>query len=220
MLTTVARKTLMALTGLFLCVFLAVHLLGNLQLFLPEETARRQFNWYAHVLSGQPVIKVAAWLTYLSVIAHSVWALILTVRNRRAAGRRYAAASPAREASWVSRSMGVLGLIILLFLFVHLSDFWWPFKFGGELAVDDFGHRDLYGLVVRAFAHPWRVVFYATAMGALGFHLAHGISSGLRSLGLHHRGYTWALRWLSVGFAIVVSAGFAAMPLYLFATRN
>jgi succinate dehydrogenase / fumarate reductase cytochrome b subunit len=216
MLASVARKTLMALTGLFLCVFLAVHLLGNLQLFLPEGQAQTQFNWYAKVLSGLPMIKVAAWLTYISVLAHTILAIVLGIRNRRSVGTGYQAKSPTDLAPWYSRMMGVLGTVILLFLIVHMSDFWWPFKSGADIGVDADGQRDLFGLVVVEFQKGWKVALYVLGVLAVGFHLAHGVYSGLRSLGVSHPGYArWAKRFGYV-FAVVVTVGFAAMPLYFY----
>lgn len=219
MLTSVARKTLMALTGLFLCSFLAIHLLGNLQLFLPGSTAEVQFNWYAATLSQLPVIKVAAWLTYLSVLAHTVLAIVLAVRNRSATGDGYQSKAPNELAPWYSRFMGILGTIILVFLLIHMKDFWFPFKFGGDLGVDSEGQRDLFGLVVVEFQKGWKVLLYVLGVVAVGFHILHGFYSGMRSLGLSHPGYARLIRRLGYGFAVVVTIGFAAMPIYLYLTR-
>lgn len=219
MLTSVARKTLMALTGLFLCSFLLIHLLGNLQLFLPESKAQIQFNWYAATLSQLPVIKIAAWLTYLSVLAHTLLAIVLAIRNRTSAGDGYKSRAPADLAPWYSRFMGVLGTIILLFLLIHMKDFWFPFKFGGELGTDAEGQRDLFGLVVVEFQKGWKVALYVLGVLAVGFHLLHGFYSGLRSLGLSHPGYARLIRGIGYGFAVIVTIGFGAMPLYFYLMR-
>jgi succinate dehydrogenase / fumarate reductase cytochrome b subunit len=216
MLTSVARKTLMALTGLFLCLFLIVHLLGNLQLFLPESTARVQFNWYAGFLSELIAIEVAAWLVYFAVLLHAVLAIVLSLRNRRSVGVGYQDRAPGPLAPWYSRWMGVLGAVVLVFLVVHLSDFWLPFKFGGDLGTDADGHRDLFGLVVHEFQSGWKVAIYVLGVVALGFHLLHGAYSGVRSLGVSHPGYAKWARWLGYAFAIVMTLGFAAMPIYLY----
>jgi succinate dehydrogenase / fumarate reductase cytochrome b subunit len=219
MTTTIARKTLMALTGLFLCFFLIVHLLGNLQLFLPDDQAQTQFNWYAETLSSLLVIEIAAMGTYLAILAHTVLAIVLTVRNRRTAGDRYQAKSPVPDAPWYSRFMGVLGAVILLFLIVHMKDFWYPFKTGADIGLDAAGRRDLFGLVATEFQQVWRIVLYEAGVLALGFHLLHGFYSGCRSLGLHQAGYARAVRWLGAAFAVVITLGFGAMPLYLFFTQ-
>ena len=214
--STIAHKTLMALTGLFLCFFLTIHLLGNLQLFLPNDKARSQFNWYADTLSHLLLIEVAAIGTYLAILAHTLLALITTIRNRRAAGESYESISPATAAPWYSRSMGILSSIILLFLIVHMADFWFPFKTGADIGVDHDGRRDLYGLVALKFQQWWRIVLYEAGVLAVGFHLWHGFYSGFRSLGLHHPGYATSLRWLGYAFALVVTIGFGAMPIYMY----
>ena len=217
MKSTIARKTLMALTGLFLCVFLAVHLLGNLQLFLGDGRAQTQFNWYAEKLSGALIIKVAAVGTYLAIVVHCVLALLITMRNRRSAGSGYESTSPAATSTpWYSRSMGILGTIILIFLLVHMADFWFPFKTGADIGVDDEGQRDLYGLVAVKFQSFWRIALYELGVLAVGFHLFHGVYSGFRSLGVSHPGYAKYLRWAGYVFAAVVTIGFAAMPIYMF----
>lgn len=219
MLTTIARKLLMALTGLFLCLFLTVHLLGNLQLFLPESKAQTQFNWYASFLSELPLIEVAAILTYASVVIHAVLAAILGMRNRTAVGVGYQSQAPKFLAPWYSRMMGVLGVVILVFLVVHMWDFWYPFKTGADIGTDAQGHRDLFGLVTREFQHGWKVLFYVVGVLAVGLHLAHGFYSSLRTLGLYHPGYArWGKR-LGYAFAAAVTLGFAAMPIYLFLNR-
>lgn len=206
----------MALTGLFLCLFLTIHLLGNLQLFLPEDKARSQFNWYADTLSHSPLIEIAAIGTYLAILAHVVLALITTIRNRRAAGPGYVATSPAKASPWYSRSMGILGVIILVFLIVHMADFWFPYKTGADIGVDDDGRRDLYGLVANKFQQGWRIALYEAGVLAVGFHVWHGFYSGLRSLGVHHPGYASGLRWLGYAFTVAITIGFGAMPIYMY----
>ncbi len=220
MKTTIARKTLMALTGLFLCLFLTVHLLGNLQLFLPAGQARLQFNWYAETLSSFFVIEIAAIVTYVAIVAHTILAAVLTIRNRQAAGDRYLSDSAtASQGPWYSRFMGFMGAVILVFLILHMSDFWYPFKTGAEIGVDAAGRRDLFGLVAMEFQQIWKIVLYELGVLALGFHLLHGFYSGLRSLGVHHPGYARGLRWLGSAFAAILTLGFGAMPLYLFFTQ-
>lgn len=216
MLTGVARKTLMALTGLFLCLFLVVHLLGNLQLFLPQSTAGVQFNWYAGFLSELLVIEIAAWLVYFGVLGHAILAIVLALRNRRSVGVGYEDKAPVALAPWYSRFMGVLGAIVLVFLVVHLKDFWFPFKFGADLGVDPEGHRDLFGLVVHEFQKGWKVAIYVLGVLAVGFHLLHGFYSAVRSLGVSHRGYAKWFRRLGYAFAGLLTIGFGAMPIYLY----
>lgn len=219
MRSTIGQKTLMALSGLFLCLFLTIHLLGNLQLFLPPDQAQRQFNWYAQFLSRQPAITAAAFLTYLAIVGHTVLSLILARRNRHAVGVGYQGPPPTGLSPWYRRMMLSLGGIILLFLVVHLNDFWRPFKFGADIGLDDEGRRDLYGLVVRELSVGWKAGLYVLGVVAVGFHLLHGFYSGFRSLGLSHPGYAKWLRRLSYVFAAAITVGFAAMPVYIWLSR-
>lgn len=206
----------MALSGLFLCLFLTIHLLGNLQLFLPRLQAQLQFNWYAQFLSQQPVISIAAVLTYAAIVGHTVFSIILARRNRQAVGTGYQGPQPNRLSPWYRRVMLYLGGIILLFLIVHLNDFWRPFKFGVEIGLDEEGRRDLYGLVVRELSQGWKAGLYVVGVLAVGFHLWHGFYSSFRSLGLSHPGYAKWIRRLGYVFAAVITVGFGAMPLYIY----
>ncbi len=216
MLSSVARKNLMALTGFFLCIFLVIHLLGNIQLFLPMPDAQLKFNWYAQFLSKLFVIKAAAYVTYFCIFAHSILAVVLAIQNRKSAGDRYVGKESEATSPWHSRMMGILGAIILVFLIVHMMDFWYPYKFGDSIGRDADGNKDLYSVVAVACRRVWYVGFYVVATVALGFHLHHGVYSGCRSLGLYHSGYAGWVKWFSLAFAVAITLGFAAMPVYLF----
>src|SRR5271165_4234212 len=112
---TLSRKNLMALTGLFLCFFLVIHLFGNLQLLLPAESARWQFNFYSKLLSENIFIQLISYFLFASILAHAVYALLITVQNRRSNGQRYAYDRRSAASKWYSRQMGLLGTIILFF---------------------------------------------------------------------------------------------------------
>jgi succinate dehydrogenase / fumarate reductase cytochrome b subunit len=219
MVTTISQKSLMALTGLFLCTFLVVHLLGNLQLFLPDGQAQQRFNWYAETLSSLLVIEIAAVGTYVCIVAHAVISVVLTIRNRRSAGKRYRASGADSGSAWYSRFMGILGFIILAFLIVHMSDFWFPFKTHADIGLDSEGRRDLHGLVVREFQRIWKVGLYELGVLAVGFHVAHGFYSGCRSLGIHHPRLANLIRWFGFALAFATTVGFGAMPIYILWTH-
>ncbi len=218
MLTTLSRKMLLCLTGLFLGFFLIIHLLGNLQLFLPVEEARLQFNWYSHFLSGNALIKMVSYVLYLSIIVHVIDALIITSKNRKAA-KPYQKDHRGRASKWYSRNMGVLGTLILIFLVIHFQNFWYVYKFG-TLPVDSNGNKDLYQLVVTTFQEWWYVVIYVLSMVALCYHLIHGVHSALRTLGVFHPKYVRWIKVVGAVYAIVVCAGFAMMPIYIFITTG
>jgi succinate dehydrogenase / fumarate reductase cytochrome b subunit len=128
--SSLGKKLIMALTGLFLCTFLIVHLGGNLLLFSKDEGY--SFNAYANFLTHFPPIEVIAYILYITIIVHAVYALILTVKNRRARPVGYAV-QPKSDASWSSKNMGLLGSILLLFIVIHMSDFWLTYKYKHEL---------------------------------------------------------------------------------------
>ena len=125
---TLSRKNLMALTGLFLCLFLVIHLFGNLQLCLPAEVARWQFNFYSKLLSENIFIELISYVLFASILAHAIYALLITVQNKRSNGRRYEYDRRSVSSKWYSRKMGLLGAIILLFLIIHLRDFWYQLQ--------------------------------------------------------------------------------------------
>jgi succinate dehydrogenase / fumarate reductase cytochrome b subunit len=133
--SSLGKKLIMALTGLFLCTFLIVHLGGNLLLF--KNDGGFGFNVYANFLTHFPPIEVVAYFLYLCIIVHAIYALILTVKNRRARPVGYAAVNKS-PASWSSKNMGLLGAILLFFLVVHMRDFWFRYKFTNEVAYKEY----------------------------------------------------------------------------------
>lgn len=153
-------------TGLFLCIFLIVHLSANLILLLPEETARKMYNAYAEFLAGNPLIKVVAYLLYASILMHIIYAVIITVNNKKARGKTYSVNKSSENSSWASQNMGLLGIFILLFIVVHLGNFWARAKLGiGEsVPKDSFGNKDLYSLAEVLFTNVYYVIFYAVLM--------------------------------------------------------
>ena len=217
--SSIGKKVFMALTGLFLCLFLVGHLAGNLQLFLPKEAAQLQFNAYAKFMTTNPAVKILSYLTYLSVLFHVIDGVLLTMRNRNARPVKYYAKNDAANAIWSSRNMGVLGTIILVFLVMHMSNFWYKMHFG-DIPMDAAGNRDLYTVVLESFKVWWYVALYVVSMAAVGFHLWHGFSSGFQSLGVNHSSYTPLIQNFGKGFAVLVSVLFALIPVYLFIVRS
>ncbi|MET4081315.1 succinate dehydrogenase / fumarate reductase cytochrome b subunit [Pedobacter sp. UYP30] len=217
--TTLIYKMIMATTGLFLCFFLVIHLLGNLQLLLPEAEAREQFNWYSHLLSGNIIITIISYVLYLSLIGHAIYALLITRKNRKANGTKYNYDKRGEVSTWNSRNMGILGTIILLFLIIHLKDYWYLFKFG-SLPLDLKGNKDLYQIVVSSFQQGWYVIIYEISFLALGFHLLHGFFSATRTVGLYHPKYAKALRVFGWIYSVALSLGFMLIPFYIYFNLN
>ena len=209
----------MSLTGLFLCTFLVVHLVGNLQLFKHDQGAA--FNTYSHFMGTNPVIRTIEWGLVLGFGFHIFEAFSLSRHNKAARSKGYVSNHSEQNSEWTSRNMGILGSIILIFLIVHLSNFFWRARFGGldKIGGEKVDIRDLdnlYIAVVSSFHVWWYVLLYVAAQISLGYHLWHGFRSGFQTLGLNHRKYTPLIKYVGYAFAVVVSATFAAMPLYFY----
>ena len=216
--STIGRKVVMSLTGLFLITFLIVHVTGNTLLFKSDNG--EAFNLYAQFMTTNPLIKTASYLLYTGIILHIIYALILSVHNKSARPVGYTLAHADQNSSWKSRNMGILGTIVLIFLVIHLRSFWYEMKFGEVPMVNYAGVevRDLYSIMEAAFSQWWYVLIYVLAMVGLSYHLAHGFWSAFQTLGLQHKKYSPLIKGAGLIFAIVVPLLFAAMPIYMYIT--
>ncbi|KAA6432303.1 succinate dehydrogenase cytochrome b subunit [Rufibacter glacialis] len=214
--SSIGRKLVVAVTGLFLCSFLVVHLIGNLQLFKSDGGA--SFNIYSHFMATNPIIRTMEIVLLLGFVFHIYQSLYLNRKNNSVRKVPYAYNRPQDNSNWSSRSMGLLGTVILLFLIIHLYNFFWRARFGepNMIDIEGTGYDDLYSVVVQSFQLWWYVLIYVVAQIALGLHLYHGFSSAFHTLGLNHKKYTPAIQKFGAFFSIVVPAGFASMPLYFF----
>jgi succinate dehydrogenase / fumarate reductase cytochrome b subunit len=209
----------MALTGLFLILFLIGHLAGNLQLIFSDAQA---FNQYAKFMTTNPAVKILSYLTYLSILFHAIYGVILSIKNKKARPVGYAYNKPSANSTWSSRNMGILGTIILVFIVVHMQDFWYEYKFGhipfATYTVDGVSqtYKDLHIEVMEAFEQGWYVALYVISMVAIAFHLYHGFQSAFQTLGLRHVKYTPFIKGFGTGFSILVPALFALIPLYIY----
>ncbi|WP_426061956.1 succinate dehydrogenase cytochrome b subunit [Hymenobacter sp. B1770] len=222
--SSIGRKLIMSITGLFLCTFLVVHLVGNLQLFKHDGGAA--FNAYSHFMGTNPIIRTIEWGLVLGFGFHIYEAWALYRRNKAARGQGYAQWKAEQNSEWTSRNMSLLGTIILIFLIVHLYNFFWRARFAGDLpkmgGADPLtrDYDNLYLAVVSSFQIWWYVALYVAAQISLGYHLWHGFRSGFQTLGLNHRKYMPLIKYAGYVFSVVVAAGFASMPLYFFLFTN
>ncbi|SFG10514.1 succinate dehydrogenase cytochrome b subunit [Pontibacter chinhatensis] len=212
--STVGRKIVMSVTGLFLCSFLVVHLIGNLQLF--RNDGGEAFNIYSDFMAHNGIIRFMEIILVLGFLFHIYDALVLTRRNKAARPVSYANSHPEENSTWASRNMGLLGTVILVFLIVHLWNFFVPARFGGLEAVPDKDYDNLYSEIVLAFKNPIYVAIYVISMIALAYHLIHGFQSAFQTLGLDHKKYTPFIQKFGVAFSILICLGFASIPLYFF----
>ena len=208
----------MAATGLFLCSFLVGHLLGNLQLFVTGEEGKLVFNEYGHFMTTFPVVKILSYLTYISILLHTVDGIMLARQNRAARPVGYVKENQSANASWASRKMALLGILTLFFIVVHMKSFWYEMHFG-TLAKDANGNKDLWTLTVTAFEQWWYTSFYVLALIALAFHLSHGAQSAFQTLGVNHPKYTPLIEKVMTGFAWLIPAGFIAVAVFLFVVQ-
>ena len=214
--STLGRKLLMSLTGLFLISFLTIHLIGNLAIFSPDDGLA--FNAYAVFMSTNPLIGAVSYLLYAGFILHIVVAFMLYFQNRSARPVKYNKKKADENSSWASRNMTLLGILIMAFLLIHLKDFWWQYKHDGgyQFAIDANGNRDVYALVVEQFSTTFALVSYLIGLTALFFHLKHGFQSSFQTLGLEHRKYTPTIKAIGLIYAIIVPIGFATMPVFVY----
>ena len=208
----------MALTGLFLILFLIVHLIGNLQLLKSDEG--EAFNIYAQFMTSNPLIKVISYVNYAFILIHIIWSIILTRRNRSARGPEGYAVNR-NSSHWTSRNMGILGTFIFIFLVIHLRSFWYEMHWGGIPTATYAGaeYKNLYAVVDSAYANIWFVLLYVVSMALLAFHLFHGFGSAFQTLGWNHVKYNPIIKFVGVAFAIVVPALFALIPVYMYISQ-
>jgi succinate dehydrogenase / fumarate reductase cytochrome b subunit len=216
LMSSIGKKALMALTGIFLMLFLVVHLIGNLQLF--RNDGGEAYNIYSYFMTHQPVIKLVSYLLYASILLHIIISGYITLQNRKARPVGYAVNGAGATSTWSSRNMGILGSLIFIFLVIHLQNFWYKMHWEMEPTVKYNGneYKDLYTEVVFAFQNPWIAGLYVISMIGLAYHLIHGFNSTFQTLGIQHRKYSPALKFIGVLFAILVPLLFAVMPVYFY----
>ncbi len=216
--SSIGRKLVMSLTGLFLILFLTVHLIGNLQLF--KDDGGQAFNVYAQLMTTNPLIKFIAYGNYFFILLHAFLGIYLAIYNRKAKGLQPAVTNPNVKISWASKNMAILGGIILAFIIMHMGDFWLKMKLGELNMVTYAGVegevKDLYERVSISFKELWIVIVYLIGLVALAFHLNHGFQSAFQSLGLNHKKYTPLIKSLGSLYSIIVPIGFALMPIYYY----
>lgn len=226
--SSIGQKIIMSLTGLFLIVFLVVHLIGNLQLlpFLNHdllEEPGRQFNEYTLFMTTNPLIKTISIGLYVFILIHAIQGIVLAINNRKARGAQKYAVKVTRKAnkgimSAGSNHMALLGTLIFAFIGIHMGDFWFQMKVGALETVryENVVMSNLYTAVYASFKQWWIVAFYVFSMVVLSFHLMHGFWSAFQTLGLHHKKYTPFIKAVGVVYSIVVPALFALIPIYYF----
>lgn len=214
--STVARKYVMGITGLFLIVFLVVHASLNALIFV--DSTGMIFNKAAHFMSSNWLMRIMEIVLFLGFILHIVQSIILTIENKKARKTSYAKADT-KASKWYSRSMGLLGTLILIFLIIHLLNFWTKTKFGFPNRLQETSIHGLHDLWVEmqiVFSNPYIVLIYVLACISLSYHLLHGFSSAFQSLGVGCAKYVPIIKTIGYLYAIFIPLLYASMPIYVY----
>ena len=215
-LSTVTKKVLMALTGLILVLFVLGHMAGNLQMFISQDV----MNHYAYLLQHMPygLLWVVRSVLLVAVLTHGLLALILTLENRRARPEGYRV-KKTMQASLASKTMGVSGSIILIFIFFHIGHFTLRCIFP-EYKTDAFYTTlngmevyDVYKMVITGFSKPLVSIFYIISMAFLCLHLSHGVSSMFQSIGWRNKKWKGCLDTFALIYGWVIFLGFISTPI-------
>lgn len=209
--SSIGRKHLVAITGLLLCGFLVGHLSGNLLLMVGPDA----FNIYAHkLISLGALLYVIEGGLGLVFLVHMYLAIRLNVENYKARGKYQMKKRTGRGTTLMSASMPWTGLVLLVFIILHLKNL----KFGSyyPTEVDGVQMRDLYRTTLEYFQNPVSVIWYVFAMACAGLHTAHGFASAFQSLGLNHGKYYSKIKMISYLYAIVIGGGFAVLSVWAY----
>lgn len=209
--SSIGKKITMALTGLFLISFLVVHAGINGLIFYNDSG--ETFNKAAHFMGTNPIIRTIEIFLVVGFLLHIIQSLLLWRSNKAARPIKYAVAKDSSKVTWYSKSMTLLGTLILIFLVVHTSNFWIPnrtnqFLYGEELP--------LYEMMIEKFSNPLEVLIYMVGIFSLFWHLLHGFSSAFRSLGLEHSKYNSLIKYSGYVFSILICFLLAMMPISIY----
>ena len=207
--SSIGKKVTMAVTGLFLCVFLIEHLYGNVLLYFND--GGKAFNDYSHSLVYNILIRIIEIFLFAAIIIHVIQAIIITRDNSKARPVKYAVSTSTQGSSWFSRNMGITGSIVFFFIVVHLYNFFVPYRITHEM-----GGRNLAQMVKDAFQSPIYAGLYLAGVTFLFFHLNHGFRSAFHTLGLNDKKYTPFWKAAGSAFALLMWIGFASFPILFY----
>jgi succinate dehydrogenase / fumarate reductase cytochrome b subunit len=209
--SSIGQKVVSAFTGLFLCVFLVVHLSGNLLLY--KNDGGRAFDEYAAANASNWLVRSLEVVLFAGFLIHIVWGIRTWLLNRRARPQKYVVNHPSDNSSLFSRVMLLSGSVVFFFLVVHLKNFWVPMRFNG-------GHEvSLAHIVKTAFQNPLYDGFYLLALALLAYHLRQGFQSAFQTFGLRPR-WRKTIDWIAAIFWLIIPIGFASMPIYFLWTKG
>jgi succinate dehydrogenase / fumarate reductase cytochrome b subunit len=207
--SSIGKKFAMGLTGLFLITFLIVHAGVNSCIFVNDDG--ETFNTAAHFMSHNWVVRILEIGLFAGLFLHIIQGLLLWKQNTAARPVKYNMNDASKNSKWYSRSMGLLGTLLLFFLIIHVSKFFVDTKialYGGGDA-----EHNLYYDMKEEFAKWWIVVIYLLGVASLFWHLLHGFGSAFQTLGINHKRYTPIIRAIGTAYTVIICLLFALMPL-------
>ena len=211
----------MSLTGIFLMLFLVIHLIGNFQLL--KDDGGEAFNTYAFFMTHNMLIKIISYSLYAFILWHAVQGIRLWLNNRAARGNVRYAVNHTRSSERSARNMAWFGIVIFIFIVLHMIQFWLQMKLGVlppvDVAAYDHPVTNLYLPVKEAFQNGGYVLVYVVSMVVIGLHLWHGFWSAFQTLGMNHPRYNGLIKTVGYTYAVGVSAGFALIPLWIYFSK-
>ena len=217
--SSVGKKFIMSVTGIFLILFLIVHLTVNSFLMAGSDA----FNEAAHFMATNPVIMVIEPLLAFGFIVHIIYSVYITLQNQRLRPVHYKKIDRRESTTWPSRNMFILGAFILIYLVIHLSNFFWKIKFGhvDTVMVNGTEMHNLYGLVSSLFINWWWYdLIYILGAIFLALHLSHGFWAAFQSLGWNNDLWRIRLKRIAYVFAVIMGVGFSTIPIYFLVTAS
>ena len=216
--STIGRKYAMALSAMFLLIFLVMHLSVNMLSVFSEDA----FNSASYFMGYNPAVQFLMQpILVFAVFFHFIMGFVLEMRNNKARPVKYAVNNGAANSTWMSRNMIISGLVVLAFLGLHMYDFW-AHEMMYKYVPGDGDASDMtrfWGELHHKFADLWRVIFYVIAFVLLGLHLAHGFQSSFQSVGARHPKYTPMIKALGNWYSILIPAGFIFIAIFHYVTQ-
>jgi succinate dehydrogenase / fumarate reductase, cytochrome b subunit len=204
--SSVGRKIVMSLSGLFLCSFLVIHLVINLFALNVKNDEGITFNQYGEFMATYPLIRPLEWGLFAGFLLHAILGLYLWVKNNKARPVGYKVSGGSENAPWMSRYAWLTGIFVGVFLIVHINTFFVQSRF--------INHRPMIEFIVEAFKSPVYVAFYIVALFFLAYHLRHGFQSAFQTLGVRTSRYQSLINAVAAVFWLLIPIGFAIIPLY------
>ncbi len=215
---SIGRKFLMSITGIFLLLFILVHLTINLLLIFDDSGAL--YNQGAHFMVSNPVIRIIEPVLALGFLIHIIWSLFISWENWRARPVKYKKKNLTAASSWLSRNMLILGALVFVFLVIHFYNFYIKIKFTGSPLLEDVTitgktMHNTYALVSTLFRESLvYCLLYILGGCLLGLHITHGFWSAFQTIGFNNKLWLNRLQWIARVYAVIVAVGFSTIPIY------